>query len=77
MNGFIDFNRSALDVYNFVRALTKPYPGAFYFDKTGRKIMVWKIGIVFDESRIRDDDIVVKSKDMQIVLLDYEFQKSE
>lgn len=77
VNGFIDFNRSALDVYNFVRALTKPYPGAFYFDKTGRKIMVWKIGIVFDESRIRDDDIVVKSKDMHIVLLDYEFQKSE
>jgi methionyl-tRNA formyltransferase len=75
VDGLIDFNRSALDIYNFVRAVTKPYPGAFYFDENGQKIIVWKIGIVFDESRIRDDDIVIQSKDMKIVLLEYEFQK--
>ena len=30
-DGEIDFNRSAIDVYNYVRALTKPYPGAYYY----------------------------------------------
>ena len=28
VDGLIDFKRSALDIYNFVRTLTKPYPGA-------------------------------------------------
>ncbi len=28
-DGMIDWNRSADDIYNMVRALTKPYPGAF------------------------------------------------
>lgn len=28
-DGQIDWNRSAVDIYNFVRALTKPYPGAW------------------------------------------------
>jgi methionyl-tRNA formyltransferase len=74
-DGHIDFNRSALDVYNFIRALTKPYPGAYYIDKNKQKIVVWKAGIVFDESRIRDEDIVMQTKDMKIVLLDYEFRK--
>ena len=32
-DGFIDWNKmDAIATYNFVRALTKPYPGAFYFD---------------------------------------------
>lgn len=28
-DGIIDWHKSSLEVYNFVRALTKPYPGAF------------------------------------------------
>lgn len=28
-DGMIDWNRDAVDIYNMVRALTKPYPGAF------------------------------------------------
>lgn len=28
-DGRIDWSRSAADIYNMVRALTKPYPGAF------------------------------------------------
>ena len=28
-DGKIDWNRNAIDIYNMVRALTKPYPGAF------------------------------------------------
>lgn len=71
-DGLIDFNRSALDVYNFVRALTKPYPGAYYFDNNGNKIIVWKIEIVFDESRLRSDDIVFNTLDNKIRIMEYE-----
>ncbi len=39
-DGRIDWNRSAQDVYNLVRAVTHPYPGAFT-EKDGRKLFIW------------------------------------
>jgi methionyl-tRNA formyltransferase len=72
VDGLIDFQRSALDIYNFVRALAKPYPGAFYYDKNGNRIIVWKIEIVFDETRIQPNDIVFDTLDLKIRLLDWE-----
>ena len=32
-DGFIDFAKSSNDVYNFVRAQSYPYKGAFFFNK--------------------------------------------
>jgi len=40
-DGLIDWNWCAEDVRNLVRAVTKPYPGAFTF-ASGRKVMVWR-----------------------------------
>ena len=71
-DGLIDFNRSSLDVYNFVRALTKPYPGAYYFNKKNDKIIVWKIEIIFDESRLQQDDIIFNTLDNKIRVYEYE-----
>lgn len=71
-DGLINFNRSALEVYNFVRAITRPYPGAFYYDERGNKIMVWKIEIISDESGLKDTDVVMPTKDFKIRLVDYE-----
>ena len=71
-DGLIDFKRSALDIYNFVRALTKPYPGAYYFDKSDNKIIVWKVEIVFDESRLKESDIIFETLDLKIRVLEYE-----
>jgi methionyl-tRNA formyltransferase len=40
-DGRIDWSKTVFELYNFIRALTKPYPGAFtYIDE--RKIMIWK-----------------------------------
>ena len=39
-DGRIDWNRPASEVYNLVRALTHPYPGAFS-EIRGRKFYVW------------------------------------
>ena len=43
-DGRIDWRQSAEDVRNLVRAVTKPYPGAFTFapgEKSPEKVLVW------------------------------------
>jgi UDP-4-amino-4-deoxy-L-arabinose formyltransferase/UDP-glucuronic acid dehydrogenase (UDP-4-keto-hexauronic acid decarboxylating) len=39
-DGRIDWSRSAVEIHNLVRAVTRPYPGAFTF-LGGRKLYVW------------------------------------
>ena len=39
-DGLIDFNLSHIDIKNFIRAQTKPYPGAFFFNNKS-KIIIW------------------------------------
>lgn len=40
-DGRIQWNKSSLAVHNWIRALTRPYPGAFtYYD--GEKVFIWK-----------------------------------
>lgn len=40
-DGLIDWNWSASRIHNFVRAQTKPYPGAFTLWK-GKKLTIWR-----------------------------------
>jgi len=40
-DGRIDWRRPAVEIYNLVRAVTHPYPGAFTFLR-GKKLFVWK-----------------------------------
>ncbi len=40
-DGLIDWGMPALNVLNFVRALTKPYPGAFTF-LNGWRVTIWR-----------------------------------
>jgi methionyl-tRNA formyltransferase len=40
-DGIINWNRNVFEIHNFIRAITKPYPGAFsYIGK--KKIHIWK-----------------------------------
>jgi len=39
-DGRIDWSRPAVEIYNLVRAVTRPYPGAFTFLR-GEKCMIW------------------------------------
>lgn len=41
-DGKIDWTKSAREIRNLVRAVTRPYPGAFS-DLAGRKILFWKV----------------------------------
>jgi methionyl-tRNA formyltransferase len=45
-DGLIDFNQTVFEIYNQIRALTHPYPGAHVF-LNGVKIKIWKAQ-VFD-----------------------------
>lgn len=44
-DGRIDWSSSATEVYNFVRALTRPYPGAFT-QLEGEPLTVWSAGLM-------------------------------
>jgi len=40
-DGRIDWSRPAADIYNLIRAVTHPYPGAFTFF-SGKKLFLWQ-----------------------------------
>lgn len=44
-DGEFDFNKTGMEVYNFIRAQTKPYPGAFFYYKN-YKIKIWKANLL-------------------------------
>jgi len=39
-DGHIDWNKSAGEIYNLIRGVTDPYPGAFAFLDNGDKIII-------------------------------------
>lgn len=47
-DGRIDWHRSAVEIYNLVRGVTHPYPGAFTH-LAGRKIVIWRAQPVVGE----------------------------
>lgn len=40
-DGRIDWRWPAPRIYNLIRAVTEPYPGAFTFTKSGAKMLIW------------------------------------
>jgi methionyl-tRNA formyltransferase len=43
-DGLVDWSRPSADIYNFVRALTRPYPGAFSFHGEER-FTIWQCAL--------------------------------
>lgn len=50
-DGAIDLQGSVHDAERLVRAVTRPYPGAFYFDDQGHKVIVWKARVAGEGDR--------------------------
>ena len=44
-DGLINWNQSAIQIYNFIRALTKPYPGAFSY-LGNKKYLLWEATVL-------------------------------
>ena len=47
-DGRIDWHKNAEDIYNLIRALVPPYPGAFCYNKTGAKVTIGKAHVEVD-----------------------------
>lgn len=48
-DGLINWTKSSQELHNFIRAQTKPYPGAFTFWK-GEKLTIWESRIINDHA---------------------------
>jgi methionyl-tRNA formyltransferase len=80
-DGNINWNEHARDIYNFIRAQSDPYPGAFtYFE--GRELKIWKarlfrhayLGTPGQIARIASDGVyIVCGDDRAVILEEVEF----
>jgi methionyl-tRNA formyltransferase len=77
--GYIDFYKGAREVINFVRAQANPYPGAYYFLKDGKKIIINRL-IVEESISLNlpigvinkiNNDYYVKCKNNVLKIVDY------
>jgi len=83
-DGIIDWNRSVQDLYNWVRALTRPYPGAFSYYE-GKKLFVWEAKFTDKQTDIKpgtiisanDSGIEVATADGVIMLTDIELEGND
>lgn len=85
-DGQLDWHRTSLEIHNFVRALTRPYPGAFTFNDE-RRILILK-GRPFSFSCRRtyrvgevvkifqNGNFLVKTADSFFLVEDYSFENS-
>ncbi len=83
-DGIIDWSKTSLSIYNWIRALTSPFPGAFTFWK-GNKVIIWeselldgyrvrfdaKIGEVLDD--LEEKGMVVSTGDYCLLIKTLEF----
>jgi methionyl-tRNA formyltransferase len=81
IDGRIDWRMRTIDIYNLVRALSHPYPGA-HFEYLGQEIKVWQC-IPFNEFvaenlepgkvlGFNDGEIIIKTADGAIILKNHE-----
>jgi methionyl-tRNA formyltransferase len=74
-DGAIDWTRSAREIFNRVRGLTRPYPGAFGF-VGGEKVNVWKVrpvggeGIAPGGVVTRDGEVFVGTGSGEVRIVD-------
>lgn len=82
VDGKIDFRMSSDAIYNLVRALTKPYPGA-HIEYEGKDISVWKIRVIenheknIESGKILECNgatIIVKTYDGAVEILEHDFK---
>lgn len=86
-DGKIDWNKSLFEIYNFVRAITHPYPGAFSFLKN-QKVNIWKaqpFDTRIDSSEFAigeicymfNNDLVVKAVGGLLLITEYSFENNK
>ena len=72
-DGLIDWTKSAREIHNLVRAVAKPFPGAFTFHND-KKIMIWKTRLVDEKISCEVPAFLVKTGDGLIEILEWEIE---
>jgi methionyl-tRNA formyltransferase len=80
----IDWNKTSREIYNKIRAISRPYPGAVFYDEKNNKYKVWKAKIV-DEfnygqsekpgtivAKFFNNDLIIKTKNSYILIEEWE-----
>jgi methionyl-tRNA formyltransferase len=82
-DGKIDWSWPVMQIYNLVRAVTEPYPGAFTHLPEGEKLFIWwalpEKGRISNGSvgtlEVEKDNVYVRASDGRLKLLDMEVGK--
>ena len=84
-DGIIDWSSSSIDIYNLIRAVTKPYPGAFTY-LNGKKILIWKAQIFSSNHtfefegpsnfKLLNGDLLVKTGDDVMIIDEYNLEST-
>jgi methionyl-tRNA formyltransferase len=79
-DGLINWGKSALEIYNLIRGVTHPYPGAFtYLD--GKKVFIWsstpKAGKGREGEVLSDQPLLVGTGDGLLEILSLQFEREE
>lgn len=83
-DGKIDFSKSSKDIVNFIKAISKPYPGAFLY-YNNEKIIIWRATLNYDilpkyenldigTVIFNDFNLCIKLRDSMLIVTEYEFE---
>lgn len=83
-DGKIDFSKPSKDIINFIKAISKPYPGAFLYHNDS-KIIIWRARLDYNISPqyecldigtvvFNNSNLLIKLKDAMLIVTDYEFE---
>lgn len=79
-DGLIDWNQNAQTIYNLIRAVTKPFPGAF-FEENGKKIIIWRAKVLPTKTQatagktVSKTPYIITAADKDLEILEYEVQE--
>jgi UDP-4-amino-4-deoxy-L-arabinose formyltransferase/UDP-glucuronic acid dehydrogenase (UDP-4-keto-hexauronic acid decarboxylating) len=65
-DGRINWKKSAADIYNLIRAVTEPYPGALAFLDNDEKIIIWWAEPAVSEETIIPGKLIITNKEVLV-----------
>ncbi len=84
-DGMIDWSWPVMRIYNLIRAVTKPYPGAFTYLPEGEKLLIWwgypecdnRSNSTAGTIEVEEKNVYIKASDGRLQLLDIEVINEE